>query len=247
MSSVTVEGPSSHPLLGTIVGVDFSPKKVCSFDCIYCGVGMTTTKKTMERELFHSVEGVLSAVAVHVAEHGLPDTFFLTGSGEPMLYSGFGEMAAALKEAYPDVALTVYTNGSLLDDPDVRREIALCDPIQGNLDTANERTLARLSRPHPEALLHDRVEGYRTLKGELAGQQLWLHGVFLEGAADDPNELRSLGEAVASIEPDLYVVRTTRRTIEGLCAPVDAGFRAVMEEAWREFGFPVRYFLPQSE
>ena len=247
MDSVTITGPNPHPLLGVVAGVDFSPKKVCSFDCIYCGVGMNTTKKTMQREMFHPVENVLSAVAAHVAEHGEPNTFFLTGSGEPMLYLAFGEMAAALKEAYPDVSLTVYTNGSLLDDADVRREIALCDPIQGNLDTVNEQTLARLSRPHPEALFRDRVEGYRTLKGELVGQQLWLHGVFLEGAADDPNELRSLGEAVASIEADMFIVRTTRRTIEGLCTPVDASFRVVVEEAWAEFDFPVRYFLPEPE
>lgn len=247
MDPAAISGPNPHPLLGSVVGVDFSPKKVCSFDCIYCGVGMNTTKKTMEREMFHPVGDVLEAIACHVEEHGTPDTFFLTGSGEPMLYSAFGEMASALKEAYPAAALTVYTNGSLLDDPDVRREIARCDPIQGNLDTINQRTLVCLSRPHPEALLHDRVSGYRTLKGELTDQKLWLHGVFIEGAGNDPNELQSLGEAIASIEPDLYIVRTTQRTIEGLCAPVDGSFREVVEEAWREFDFPVRYFLPEPE
>lgn len=247
MDPAAISGPNPHPLLGSVVGVDFSPKKVCSFDCIYCGVGMNTTKKTMEREMFHPVGDVLEAIARHVEPHGTPDTFFLTGSGEPMLYSGFGEMVMALKEIYPGAALTVYTNGSLLDDPDVRREIALCDPIQGNLDTVNERTLVRLSRPHPEALLRDRLEGYRTLKGELTGQRLWLHGVFVKGESDGPEGLRTLGEVIAEIEPDLYIVRTTNRTIEGLCEPVDASFRAVVEEAWRPFAFPVRYFLPEPE
>jgi wyosine [tRNA(Phe)-imidazoG37] synthetase (radical SAM superfamily) len=246
MSPVTIDGPTPHPMLGTVVGVDFSPKKVCSFDCIYCGVGMNTTKKTMEREMFHPVGDVLEAIARHVEEHGTPDTFFLTGSGEPMLYSGFGEMAAALKETYPDASLTVYTNGSLLTDQNVRREIAQCDPIQGNLDTVDERTFLRLSRPHRDASLRDRLDGYRMLKDELTGQRLWLHGVFVKGESDDPKGLRALGEVIAEIDPDLCVVRTTRRTIEGLCEPVDAGFRTVVERAWDRFDFPVRYSLPEA-
>jgi len=247
MDPVTVNGPTAHPLLGNVVGVDFSPKKVCSYDCTYCGVGMHTTKKTMEREMFHPVGDVLDAIAWHAAEHGIPDTFFLTGSGEPMLYSGFGEMTTALKETYPGVSLTVYTNGSLLTDPVVRREIALCDPVQGNLDTVDERAFLRLSRPHRDARLRDRLEGYRLLKGELTGQRLWLHGVFVKGESDDPEGLRMLGEGLAEIRPDLYIVRTTQRTIEGLCEPVDARFRAVVEEAWDRFDFPVRYSLPEPE
>jgi wyosine [tRNA(Phe)-imidazoG37] synthetase (radical SAM superfamily) len=247
MDPVLINGPNPHPLLGSVVGVDFSPKKVCSFDCIYCGVGMNTTKKTMEREMFHPVGDVLEAIARHVEPHGTPDTFFLTGSGEPMLYSGFGEMATALKETYPGAALTVYTNGSLLGDQGVRREIASCDPIQGNLDTVDERTLLRVSRPHREVRPRDRLEGYRLLKGELTGQRLWLHGVFVKGETDDPEALRALGEAIAEIGPDLYVVRTAQRAIEGLCEPVDASFRAAVEEAWRGFDFPVRYSLPEPE
>ena len=74
-----------------------------------------------------------------------------------------------------------------------------------------------------------------------------MHGVFVKGVSDDRESLERLGETVAEIEPDLYIVRTTRRTIEGLCEPVDAGFRAVVEEAWRQFPFPVRYFLPEPE
>ncbi len=246
MDPVTISGPNPHPLLGSTVGVDFSPKKVCSYDCIYCGVGVNTTKKTMEREPFHPVGDVLDAIAEHVEEHGIPDTFFLTGSGEPMLYAGFGDLALALKKAYPGASRTVYTNGSLLLDPQVRAEIAHCDPIQGNLDGVDEPTFLRLSRPHRSALLQDRLTGYRTLKAELSEQRLWLHGVFVRGVGDSPEDLKSLGEVLAELEPDLYIVRTTRRTIEGLCEPVDARFRAVVETAWSRFDFPVQFLLPEA-
>ena len=246
MSPVPINGPTQHPLLGMTAGVDFSPKKVCSFDCVYCGVGIQTTRKTMERERFYPVQEIVEAVEKHVEEHGVPDTFFLTGSGEPMLYAGFGEMASALKALHPDAAFTVYTNGTLLGDPEVRREIALCDPIQGNLDTVDRETLLRLSRPHRDAGAVDRVAGYKALKAELTGQKLWLHGVFVRGIGDDPDSLQALGEAVAEIGPDLFVVRTTRRATEGLCEPVDAEFRDVIEAAWSELDLPVRFMLPQS-
>lgn len=245
MDPVRITGPTSHPLLGAVVGVDFSPKKICSYDCVYCGVGMNTTKKTMEREMFHPVNDVLDAIACHVEEHGAPDTLFLTGSGEPMLYAGFGELAATLREEYPSTALTVYTNGSLLLDQQVRREIGICDPVQGNLDGADESTFLRLSRPHRATSLADRIEGYKTLRRELTGRKLWLHGVFVKGVSDDPEGLKRLGETLAEIKPDLYIVRTTRRTIEGVCEPVDAGFRSMVEETWRRFSFPVTYFLPE--
>jgi len=246
MSPFELTGPNPHPLLGNVLGVDFSPKKVCSYDCVYCGVGMNTTKKTMVREMFHPVCDVLATIAEHVEEHGIPDTFFLTGSGEPMLYTGFGEMAAALKEAYPDSARTVYTNGSLLPDSQVRSEIALCDPIQGNLDGADEPGFLRLARPHRETSLKDRIEGYKLLKAGLDGQRLWLHGVFVAGVNDTPESLRMLGNALREIEPDLYIVRAAPRTVEGLCAPVDASFQQVVEEVWKDLGLPLRFALPKA-
>ena len=247
MSPLELSGPNQHPLLGSVLGVDFSPKKVCSYDCVYCGVGMNTTRKTMEREMFLPVSEVLDAIAGHVKEHGAPDTFFLTGSGEPMLYRGFGEMASALGEAYPDAARTVYTNGSLLPDAQVRAEIALCDPIQGNLDGADEAGFLRLARPHRETSLTDRIEGYKLLKRELGGQRLWLHGVFVKGANDDPESLRLLGEALREIGPDLYIVRVSPRVIEGLCEPVDASFQAVVEAAWKDLDIPIQFALPKAD
>ncbi|MBU0595838.1 radical SAM protein [Candidatus Bipolaricaulota bacterium] len=246
MSHLELSGPNQHPLLGSVLGVDFSPKKVCSYDCVYCGVGMNTTRKTMEREMFLPVSEVLDAIERHVNEHGIPDTFFLTGSGEPMLYAGFGEMAEGLKQRYSSAARTVYTNGSLLPDPQVRAEIALCDPIQANLDGADEAGFLRLARPHRETSLADRIEGYKALKAELDGQRLWLHGVFVKGVNDDPESLRHLGEALREIGPDLYIVRVSPRVIEGLCEPVEASFQTVVEDAWKDLEIPIRFALPRG-
>ena len=80
-------------------------------------------------------------------------------------------------------------SGSLLPDPQVRAEVALCGPIQANLDGANDPGSPRLARPHRETSLGDRIEGYKALKAELDGQCFWLHGVFVAGADDMPEPL----------------------------------------------------------
>ena len=243
MPQVNITGPNPHPLLGSMIGVDFSPKKVCSFDCVYCGIGMNTTRKTLEREMFYPVSDVLDAIETFIQENERPDALFLTGSGEPTLYQGFGEMCAQLRERYPQMTRTVYTNGSLLLDPAVRQELLECDPISGNLNTVDEAIFARMARHSPSASMKSVIDGYTMLRSELAGQKLWLDGVFLTGVNDDPEGVRALGETLAAINPDLYIVRTTRRVIEDLCQPVDASFQAIVEEAWADFDFPVRFFL----
>jgi wyosine [tRNA(Phe)-imidazoG37] synthetase (radical SAM superfamily) len=247
MPHVAIMGPNQHPLLGSMIGVDFSPKKVCSFDCVHCGVGMNTTRKTMERELFYSVEEVVAAVDAYMAENEAPDAFFLTGSGEPTLYSGYGKMVGTLRAKYPDVVCTIYTNGSLLSDPHVRQEVAECDPVMGNLNTIDEAAFARLSRPDRAASLKETIEGFRALRQELTTQKLWLDGVFLKGVNDDPESLRGLGKTLVDIGPDLYIVRTAPRVIEGLPERVDPSFRSVVEAAWAAHGFPVRFLLPRAE
>ena len=44
-----VFGPVPSRRLGRSLGVDLTPRKVCSFDCIYCQVGRTTRKTTDAR------------------------------------------------------------------------------------------------------------------------------------------------------------------------------------------------------
>lgn len=247
MSQVTITGPNPHPLLGSMIGVDFSPKKVCSFDCVYCGVGMNTTRKTMEREFFHPVENVVAAVDGYMRENEKPDAFFLTGSEEPTLYAGYGELVRALRGKYPDVVCTIYTNGSLLSDPEVRQEVAECDPVMGNLNTVDEAVFARLSRPDRTASIRATIDGFKALRSELTTRKLWLDGVFLKGVNDDREGLRALGETLAVIGSDLYIVRTAPRVIEGLSERVEGDFQSVVEAAWADSDFPVRFSLPQVE
>ena len=94
-----MDGPS-----GKTMRVDFNPFKTCSFNCVYCVLGLTT-EMTTERREFYPVGEVFAEIRRHIEENGKPDAILLTGSGEPALYSGFGDLAMRIKEAYhkPDI------------------------------------------------------------------------------------------------------------------------------------------------
>ena len=103
------------------LGVDLIPKKVCSLDCVYCEVGATTklTTKRMEYVLYDRVIAEIDDFMIHSP---MPDYFTFSGSGEPTLNSRFGDVLNYIKQNYPKVKVAVLTNGTLLNDPQVRKD-----------------------------------------------------------------------------------------------------------------------------
>jgi wyosine [tRNA(Phe)-imidazoG37] synthetase (radical SAM superfamily) len=222
-----------------VLGVDFSPHKVCSFNCRYCGVG-PTTRRTLDREAFYPVEDVFGEVQGYIEENGEPDYCILTGSGEPTLYSGFGRLAGALGESFPGVGRTIYTNGSLLHRADVRDEVSVCDLVMINLNTVDERTFRRICRPHPEVELDRLIGGVKQFRQEYTGP-LWMDVVLVKGVNDSEDALEGLVSAVTDIGPDLFRVRTVRQPVEGVAEPVSAQLGERLKERWRDLPFEVEY------
>ncbi|MDD4903543.1 MAG: hypothetical protein PHX77_03485, partial [Candidatus Bipolaricaulis sp.] len=148
--------------------------------------------------------------------------------------------------AYPGVVCTLYTNGSLLRDPQVRKEVATCDPVMANLNTVDATAFAKIARPHRGVSVEAVVAGYKALRHELASQRLWMDGIFLKGVNDGEASLAALGRVLAEIGPDLYTVRTTRRVIPGLCEPVDSAFRETVENAWAGLGLALVFAFPPT-
>ena len=52
-------GPVDSRRLGRSLGIDLIPYKTCTYNCVYCECGQTTTKTT-NREVFYPVEEVLA-------------------------------------------------------------------------------------------------------------------------------------------------------------------------------------------
>ena len=209
-------GPVPSRRLGRSLGVDLVPYKTCSYDCIYCQLGRTT-HKTVARRTWTPPEDVLRDLPSRLASR--PDVITLGGSGEPTLYAGLGELIDRIK-AVTDVPVAVLTNGSLLGDREVSRDLRRADLVVPSLDAGDETTFQAVNRPHPEISYACMLEGLAAFRRTYAGRY-WLE-VFIVGAYTDTDaEAVKLAEAVGRIRPDRVQLNTATRP------PAEADARAV--------------------
>ena len=194
-----------HPLLGKLLPVDFSPLKTCSFNCYYCSLGKTT-KMTMEREEFYSVKDVFQEVDSYLQQNDPPDTIFLTGSGEPALYSKFGELARKIKKKYPSITITAYSNASLFMDPEVRKDFCECDIMQFNLNAVKAKEFSRINQHHGKVKIEDVLEGLKIFKAE-SDKPIWIHSIFGENFNTSEENIIGLRNFIAELKPDKYIIR----------------------------------------
>jgi wyosine [tRNA(Phe)-imidazoG37] synthetase (radical SAM superfamily) len=138
------------------------------------------------------------------------DVLTFSSAGEPTLYSGLGELIAAVKKAYPQFPLIVLTNGSLLWDKEVRRCLLRADRVVPTLDCVTAAVFRNINRPHPSLEPGQIVEGIRAFRAEYKGQ-LHIETVLVSGVNDSPEELSALARVIEPISPDKVELNTVVR------------------------------------
>lgn len=200
-------GPILSRRLGRSLGVDLTPPKTCTYDCLYCQVGKTT-RKEVEPSLCVPLPEVLRELKERLEEVN-PDYVTLSGSGEPTLFSGIGEVISGIK-SHTGTKVALLTNGSLLWREDVRRSICGADLIMPTLSSAFEKTYRAIHRPHHRIRLPRVLEGIRRLRREFRGE-LFLELMFLRGFNDSDAEVEALKGVVETISPDRVQLNTVVR------------------------------------
>lgn len=216
-------GPVPSRRLGRSLGVDLVPFKMCTYDCIYCQLGRTT-HKTVERREWVSLDDVLSELKDKLATK--PDYITLSGSGEPTLFSRLDELIDRIR-SMTVIPIAVLTNGSLLWQEEVRRQLMDAYLVIPSLDAGNERMLQAVNRPH-ESISFDRMlEGLVAFREEYCGEY-WLEVFLLAGHTAVDHEISRIDECVRRIKPDRVQLNTaTRPPAEDYAMMVD---RARMTE-----------------
>jgi wyosine [tRNA(Phe)-imidazoG37] synthetase (radical SAM superfamily) len=204
--------------LGRSLGIDLVPLKTCSYDCIYCQLGRTTDL-TLNRREYVPLEEVVADVRQALARR--PDYITLSGSGEPTLYSRLGELIARIKHI-ADIPVAVLTNGSLLWQAEVRRDLAAADVLIPSLDAGDATVFETVNRPHLAIDFHAMVEGLACMRREFGGH-FWLEVFLLNGYTGLPGQIERLVELVARIGPERVQLNTVCRPpaedyAVGLCA-----------------------------
>jgi len=210
-------GPVPPRRLGRSLGVDLVPFKTCTYDCIYCQLGQTTRKTTLRQEGV-PLDNVLAEMKDKLALR--PDYITLSGSGEPTLYSRLDELIDRVR-ATTRVPIAVLTNGSLLWQDEVRRQLMDAHVVIRSLDAGSSDSFQAVNRPRRSVSFKQMLDGLITFRQQYHGQY-WLEVFLLDGKTATDREVRMIAEAVGRIKPGRFQLNTaTRPTAEESAVMVD--------------------------
>jgi len=226
-------GPVPSRRLGLSLGVDVVPRKVCTYNCIYCQVGKTTLHTTERRE-YIPARSILDDVRESLKDWGdKVDYIAISGSGEPTLNSKLGEIIRGIKEM-TSLPVAVLTNGSLLHLDEVRRDLLEADVVMQSLDAVTPQVFHTLNRSHPTLDVKRVIEGLVEFRKEFKGR-IWLEILFCRGVNDDWAEIEKLKETIRVIQPDKVQLNTVMRpSVEDFAYPVSPGRMEQIREALGE-------------
>ena len=213
-----VFGPVPSRRLGRSLGVDLVPFKTCTYDCIYCQLGGTTCR-TVERKEWVPLEQVLEQLQGKLATR--PDYIALSGSGEPTLFAPLDRVIDGIR-AVTDIPIAVLTNGSLLGNSAVQRELRDADLVIPSLDAGNENTFRLVNRPHEAVSFEQMLAGMVSFRRRFRGQY-WLEVLLVDPYTTSERELADMRHCVELIRPDRVQLNTvTRPPTESYAQPVSA-------------------------
>ncbi len=192
-------GPVMSRRLGRSLGVDLTPFKTCSLNCIYCECG-PTTNLTLERQEFYPVQEIIDELKDFLSSKPELDIITFSGSGEPTLHSGIGEVINWIKQntSYP---VCVLTNGTLLYRDDVQNDLLHADIVIPSLDAAQKEIFLKINRPHPDLILDKIIKGISEFRLKFSGE-LALEIFLLPNINDQRDNIEKLIEAIKAISPD---------------------------------------------
>ncbi len=235
-----VFGPVPSRRLGRSLGIDPTPPpslrgesapgpedlqrcaKICNWNCVYCQLGPTRPFTRKRASLFDPGE-LLSELRASLDRGLAGDVDWITfvGSGEPTLNRDLGAMIRGVR-SLSDKPVAVITNGSLLGDPEVKRELLEADAVLPTLDAGSPALYRRINRPPSEYGYEGHERGLAEFRRSYKGK-MWVELMLMKGLNDGEDALRDLAAALERIGPDqVHIVLPTRPPADAAVAPADA-------------------------
>jgi wyosine [tRNA(Phe)-imidazoG37] synthetase (radical SAM superfamily) len=204
----TVYGPVPSWRFGHSFGIDpICLKKACSFDCVYCQLGKTT-EKTVKRREFIRPEDLKKDLKEALEKKVRIDYITFSGTGEPELASNLGELITLVQQLKPDnVPVAVLANSSLMNDKQVRQDLALADVVSAKLDAPDQALFEEVNQPHPSIVFDEMLEGMKKFRKEFKGKFM-LQMMFLK---QTKNHAREMADIAKQLRPDLVQLDTPLR------------------------------------
>lgn len=211
-------GPVPSRRFGRSLGVDLTPYKTCSLDCVFCQLGRTT-HKTVERREYVPMDEVLGELDEWLRTDGEADYITLSGSGEPTLHERFGDVLTWIREK-SDIPSLLLTNGTLLHLPEVRKAAAMAEVVKISLSAWDQHSFGWANRPHAELGFSDLINGQKAFRREYSGQ-LWMEVFLISGINTVPGDVEKIARLAEGIRPDRIQFNTAvRPSAEDFVVPV---------------------------
>lgn len=208
-------GPVPSRRLGRSLGVDLTPFKTCTLDCIFCQLGRTTCM-TIDRREYVPAGKVKDELRTWAGSGGKADHVTLSGSGEPSLHSRFGEVLGWAREQ-TGLPVVLLSNGTLFWLPEVREAACHADIVKLSLSAWDRVSFERIHRPHPDLAFPRIVEGCRAFREQFKGR-LWIEVFLVAGANSAPGDVEKIAALAESIGPDEVHLNTAVRPPSEECA-----------------------------
>lgn len=201
-----IYGPVSSWRLGRSLGIDPVYKgkgKICSFDCVYCQVGPTSTL-TPERKIFVPTDEIIKEIK------SLPpvsiDYITFSGACEPTLAKNLGDIVKKIRNLRKE-KIAILTNSSIIKRTDVQRDLMLMDFVIAKLDACSQEMLNDINRPAGVVKFPELLDGLgkfrKKFKGEFALQIMFV--------GRNSKYAKKIAEMARSVKPNVIQINTPIR------------------------------------
>jgi len=217
-------GPVPSRRLGYSLGINHIPPKHCTYSCVYCQVGRTTSLEINRRQFYPLTEIIddVGQAIFKAREHGQTIEFLtLVPDGEPTLELQLGELIEALKQFETPIA--VISNASLIDHLDVQDALLQADWVSLKVDVVEEVAWQRINRPHGQLSLPAILNGMLSFRSRYHGE-LVTETMLISRINDNEIAIKALSNFLLELQPfRSYLSIPTRPPAEPWVKPPEAG------------------------
>lgn len=202
-------GPVLSRRFGLSLGIDLSPdKKSCNFDCLYCELEKAKPVDRIENE--PNPDDILSELSDWLSKNSHPDVITITANGEPTLYSRLEELVDGVNLIKGSAKSLILSNGSRINDEDVRKALKKFDIVKLSLDAADQKSFEKVDKPLKGIDVEKIVEGMVSFRRDYPGT-LVIEVLVVKNVNDKDEIIQKVAEACRKINPDRVDISTIDR------------------------------------
>ena len=188
------------------VDINPMPENYCSFDCVFCPLGRTAVK-TDKRFIFEETKDFIKRLSAFLELNDV-QIVFLNPDGEAMANEELMEIIKLIKGKGKKIR--ILTNGYLLNRPENKEVLELCDEVIGEFFVASEEDFQKVNRPLKGYTLEEHVNNMVEFRRWFKGKFI-LDITLIKNYSDSDEAVAKLRDMINEIKPDEVNVETPNK------------------------------------